>query len=284
MIIIVINWIRIFDDVFIIIFIFNEIWRKRIDDFFIKTNIKIISNFLNFIEILFYSLNFIYNFTQEILNYFILNWIPENYNIKENNIDFENLWKILFNNFLNGSVFLFFINNNINEQFEIDKKNYKFSKKFNIYENIYYPIINFKYENNNKIVSIKNLYGNIYPKNSFNINKKNNTFDIFFEDCIKIFTNFYLSWDINSYEFKYIYHNKFFNNNNNNNFEFKFLNEDFSFINNPQYLINIPKHNETIELILLFSYYFNQNLNYNFNDFGYKLFLFNGYKKIYNEK
>ena len=249
---------------------------------FSKSNINIISKFLNFIEILFYSLNFIYNFTPTILNYFILNWIPENYNIKENNIDFENLWNILYNNFLNGSVFLFFINNNINEGFEIDKKNYKFSKKFNVYENIYYPIINFK---QNKIVSIKNLYGNIYPKNSFNINKKNNTFDIFFEDCIQIFTNFYLSWDINSYEFKYIYHNKFLENNFYNfKNDFKFLNEDYSLVFNPQYVINIPKHLETIELILLFSYYFDQNLNYSLNDFGYKLYLFNGFKKVFNEK
>ena len=181
----------------------------------------------------------------------------------------KSFWTTLFTNYSNGNLFFSFFFKDSNDI--ISKKNEMISNLYySIYKNIYYIIVSM--DNENKIIKMKPSFNEkLYEDNIISLT---------FNDACSIFTHIYLNWNPDIFKYCYKFNSNYIHN---SSYYSNSYNEDYSLEYNPQFILEIPKHNENIEIKIFIEKFINENSIIN-DDISYKLFRYDGYIKIYPEE
>ena len=247
-------------------FINNEKDNEKL--FFSFISNSVLQKLINYGEKLFYLLSnkLTLNFSNSM--FYLTGWIPENFNLKTEHIEQKSFWTTLFTNYSNGNLFFSFFYKDSNDV--VSKKNKMLSNLYHsIYKNIYYIIVSM--DNENKTIKMKPSFNEqLYEDNIISLT---------FNDACSLFTHIYLNWNPDIFKYCYKFNSNFIHN---SSYYSNSYNEDYSLEYNPQFILEIPKHNENIEIKIFIEKFINENSIIN-DDISYKLFRYEGYMKIYPE-
>ena len=109
---------------------------------------------------------------------------------------------------------------------------------------------------------------------------EDNIISLTFNDACSIFTHIYLNWNPDIFKYCYKFNSNYIHN---SSYYSNSYNEDYSLEYNPQFILEIPKHNENIEIKIFIEKFINENSIIN-DDISYKLYRYDGYIKIYPEE
>ncbi len=145
------------------------------------------------------------------------------------------------------------------------------NKNYLIYKNVYYIITSM--DNENQIIKIKSSYTD---KNSYS---EKDIISLNFSNACTLFSHIYLNWNPDIFKYHYKFNSNYIHN---STYYSKAYNEDYSLEYNPQFILEIPKHNENIEIKIFIEKFIHESIYIN-DDISYKLFRYDGYVKIYPE-
>ena len=225
---------------------------------------------INFGEKLFFLLSnkLSLNFSNSI--FYLTGWIPENFNLKTENIEPKSFWNTLFSNFSNGNLIFSLICKDSNKEISLKKEKIG-NKNYLLYKNVYYIITSM--DNENQIIKIKPSY---IDKNSYS---EKDIISLNFSNACTLFSHIYLNWNPDIFKYHYKFNSNYIHN---SSYYSKAYNEDYSLEYNPQFILEIPKHNENIEIKIFIEKFIHESIYIN-DDISYKLFRYDGYVKIYPE-